>query len=98
MIDRENETIHPEGCLTGTVLGLIITLMLIVMMLSSCAPLHALHPEGEVKQVEQNRIEVAFPDALHTGRHGHAWFFFPGIGEADTADYTVIIQLIPKKP
>lgn len=98
MIDIENEPIHPEGCIAATLLGLITTLMLIVIMLSSCTPIRTLHTEGDIRNVAQNRIEVAFPDAMHPGRGGRAWFFFPGIAKEDTSKYTVIVQLILKKP
>lgn len=99
MLDRDDkEIIQPAGCLGGTILGLIITLMLIVMLFGACsAPIHALQPEGQALQLEQNRAEVSFPDAIREGNQAAAWFYFPGVGKVDTALYHFVLR-IEKKP
>lgn len=97
MIDEDKEIITPTGCLGGTVIGLMILLMLISMLFGACsAPIHALNPEGKALQVEQNRVEVSFPDAIRQGNQAAAWFYFPGVGKVDTSRYQFVLRIEPK--
>lgn len=80
----------------GLVLGLVL-LIIIIELFSSCGtPIHALDPKGRPLETEQNRLHVTFRDAYQDGHQASAWFYFPGIGEKDTSEYSIQLMIIKK--